>query len=256
MRIGYYFWMQRNPTKSREGKAVKSAWGWSAAAKRCFSGQDSRVGDVVAILPTQKKSSDEEIATYLIDLGARFQRWLHQDEFGPSRRQQTASLRALVRSSRNLQRELTKSSSLLKDIIDATLRRNADSLAPVLEAFCEAISQLERTLECSGAQKQKVARIAKLEVSAQTLMAQLQSLDTNTDSKIFVAAFVLGFNLSQTATPDLGLADVERWLIGYSSVVLNALNELNRRRGAEERVSLKLLVEELCTLWEYETGDL
>jgi hypothetical protein len=50
------------------------------------------------------------------------------------------------------------------------------------------------------------------------------------------------------------LADAELWLNAYWNVVDKTLCELNERGGAEERVSLKLLVEQLCEFWERETG--
>jgi hypothetical protein len=50
------------------------------------------------------------------------------------------------------------------------------------------------------------------------------------------------------------LASAEQWLNAYWNVVDKTLCELNERGGAEERVSLKLLVEQLCELWERETG--
>ena len=58
----------------------------------------------------------------------------------------------------------------------------------------------------------------------------------------------------QTCPPDFGLADTEQWLGAYWNVVDQTLCRLNGRGGAEERVSLKLLVEQLCELWERETG--
>ena len=45
----------------------------------------------------------------------------------------------------------------------------------------------------------------------------------------------------------------ERWLNGCWDVPLETLRTLSDRRGAQERVSLKLLVEELCNLYERET---
>ena len=54
--------------------------------------------------------------------------------------------------------------------------------------------------------------------------------------------------------PDFGLEDAEQWLNAYWNVVDQTLCELNEKRGAEERESLKLLVEQLCELWERETG--
>ena len=86
------------------------------------------------------------------------------------------------------------------------------------------------------------------------LLAQSQSIDSNTESEIFPVAQRRGFDPLQATGPSFGLADVERWLHGYWNVVVDTLEELSSRRGAEERVSLKLLVEQLCELWERETG--
>jgi hypothetical protein len=78
---------------------AKPCWSWTGVAELVFTGQDSHLQRLVAMLPA-KKSSDEQILVDLADLGARFHRRLHQDEFGPNRRQQTASLRALMKAAR------------------------------------------------------------------------------------------------------------------------------------------------------------
>jgi hypothetical protein len=75
---------------------AKPCWSWTGVAELGSSGQDAHLRDLVALLPV-KKSSDEQIVDYLADLRARFPRWLHQDEFGPNRREQTASLRCRCR---------------------------------------------------------------------------------------------------------------------------------------------------------------
>ena len=62
------------------------------------------------------------------------------------------------------------------------------------------------------------------------------------------------FDPLQPCAPDFSLADAEQWLNTYWNVVDQTLYGLNKRRGAEERVSLKLLVEQLCELWERETA--
>jgi hypothetical protein len=85
-------------------------------------------------------------------------------------------------------------------------------------------------------------------------MAQGQSLDTNADGEMFLVAIRHKFDPLQPCAPDFGLSDAERWLNTYRNVVDKTLHELNKRGGAEERVSLKLLVEELCGFWQRETG--
>ena len=48
------------------------------------------------MLPTMK-SGDAQVLAQLVELRARFHRWLHQDEFGPRRGEQTAALRAHIK---------------------------------------------------------------------------------------------------------------------------------------------------------------
>jgi hypothetical protein len=87
-------------------------------------------------------------------------------------------------------------------------------------------------------------------------MAQGQSLDTNADGEILLVAIQHRFDPLQTCPPDFGLTEAEQWLSAYWTVVDQTLCRLNERGGAEERVSLKLLVEQLCEFWERETGCL
>jgi hypothetical protein len=81
----------------------------------------------------------------------------------------------------------------------------------------------------------------------------LHFIDDATDSQIFDTALLRHFELSRT-TKRLSLAKAERWLHGYRDVLDITLERLKIRRGADERSSLKFLVEELCALWERETG--
>jgi hypothetical protein len=90
---------------------------------------------------------------------------------------------------------------------------------------------------------------------AGTLFAQIEAVDDTTDGEIALTALYRNFELSQTAaSEEFGLLDAQCWLNGYWNVLVETLNRLNDQRGAQERVSLKLLVEELCQLWEQETG--
>jgi hypothetical protein len=68
------------------------AWNWTGVASLAFDGREARLrGLVTEKLPITKSSLDD-IVLYLVDLGAHFERWLHQDEFGPTRQQQTAAI--------------------------------------------------------------------------------------------------------------------------------------------------------------------
>jgi len=186
-------------------------------------------------------------------LRAHFQRWLHQDELGPTRRQQTAALRALKKSLQTLQRQLAEGAPSQREQLDAILRNGHGGSSPTLERIYEAASDLGRYLRIPDSPNRKIDWTSKIKTCAETTMAQSQSLDTNTDGEILLIAIRHIFDPLQTFTP-AGLADAELWLNAYWNVVDKTLCELNERGGAEERVSLKLLVEQLCEFWERETG--
>jgi len=228
-------------------------WNWTGVAVLNFRNEDARLRQLVAMFPS-KRSSDEEIAAYLIDLGAHFQRWLHQDEFGPDRGHRTAILRALMKSLQRLEKHLIGSSSLIKGRLDAELRNQNDPSNLVIQALCEAAVDVAGDRRGAGALDRDAVWTSRLRDYTYTLLAQSQSIDSNTESEIFPIAQRRRFDPLQATGPSFGLADVERWLHGYWNVVAETLKELSDRRGAEERVSLKLLVEQLCELWERETG--
>jgi hypothetical protein len=233
---------------------TKPCWSWSGAEALDFAGQTHDLERLVAMLP-EKKSSADEILTFLVDLRAHFQRWMHQDEFGPTRRQQTAALSALKKSLQTLQRQLAKGALSQREQLDAMLRARNHLSAPVLERFCEGIDDLEHNLRTSGASRREIDWASRIKCRAERTMAQSQSLDTNTDGEILPIAIQHRFDPYQTYPADFSLADAEQWLNAYWNVVEQVLCELNKRGGAAERVSLKLLVEQLCELWERETAS-
>ena len=233
---------------------AKPCWFWTGAAELVFTSQDSHLRRLVAMLPA-KKSSDEQILIDLADLRARFPRRLHQDEFGPSRRQRIASLRALMKSFQALQRQLTKGSARVKRELDAVLRSRNDPSSDVLQALYESAADLEGGLWIARASNRDVMWVSQLAHRVITLMGQSQALDTNTDGEIFLTAACRKFDRSQATGLDFALADAECWLNNYWNMLVETLSELNKRRGAEQRVSLKLLIEQLCELWERETGS-
>ena len=226
---------------------AKPRWSWTGVAELVFSGRDSRLHDLVTLLPARRSTIEQAVA-YLVHLGAHFQKWLHQDEFGPSRGQQTAALRALMKSLWSLQKQLLKGSSFLNG-------RSNDPSRPVMQALYEAAADIQSDLRTAEAPNRDLIWVSKLRDCIETLIAQSQSLDTNTDGAISVTAWQRKFDLSQMAGLDFGLADVESWLNGYWDVLARTLNKFNSRGGAGERVSLKLLVEQLCEFWERETDS-
>jgi hypothetical protein len=228
-------------------------WSWSGVDALNFSERTEDLERLAAMLPA-KQSSDEQILAFLVYLRGRFARWLHQDELGPTRGQQTAALRALKKSIQTLQRQLAKGAPSQREQLDAILGNRTDSSVPTLERIYEAAADLERYLQVSDAPNRKIDWAVKIQTCTETAMAQIQCLDTNADGKILLIAILHGFDRLQMCPLHFGLAETEQWLNAYWNVVDQTLCELNERGGADERVSLKLLVEKLCELWERETG--
>jgi hypothetical protein len=250
----YIPWMNSAPTKSGKAGTTQPRWGWSGVSELKRPDQESHLQQLVAMLPTMK-SGDAQVLAQLVELRARFHGWLHQDEFGPRRGEQTAALRAHIKLVRELCQQLKKGTSRSRDRLDAALRTRSDQLSPMMDALSEAATEVDSTLQRAGASEREILWFSRVKNCAGELLKQLQLLDDNTDDQITEIALRRNFELALSAAlEEFGLADAERWLYGYRNVLVETLKALNGKRGAQERVSLKLLVEELCQLWERETG--
>ena len=102
--------MNSAPTKSGKAGTTQPRWGWSGVSELKRPDQESHLQQLVAMLPTMK-SGDAQVVAQLVELRARFHRWLHQDEFGPRRGEQTAALRAHIKLVRELCQRLNKGKS-------------------------------------------------------------------------------------------------------------------------------------------------
>jgi hypothetical protein len=103
-----------------------------------------------------------------------------------------------------------------------------------MQALYEAAADIQSDLRTAEAPNRDLIWVSKLRDCIETLIAQSQSLDTNTDCAISVTAWQRKFDLSQAAGLDFGLADVESWLNGYGDVLTRTLNKLNSRGGGEQ----------------------
>jgi hypothetical protein len=228
------------------------SWFWTGVEALTPDNDDSQFRLVVAVLHP-RRSSDQELLVYLMDQRARFRRWLHQDEFGPRRAQQAAALRTLMKSINKLRKQLQIGSWEQRRHLDAVLRDRNVPASTIIEAIYEAAMDAERCLRMAKAPQIQIDWAFKLQECADSLMAHLYALDTNAEGEVFLVATRTGFDVSQAAGSNFSLEKAESWLDSVSSVLFETLGILSSRGGAEGRVSLKLLVEQLCQLWEHET---
>jgi hypothetical protein len=240
--------------KSGKAGPGQPRWGWSGVSRLNQHDQESNLQQLVAMLPA-KKSGDTAILAQLVELRARFHGWLHQDEFGPSRGEQTAALRRLLTTVGKSCEQLKKGSVRSRARLDAGLRSAIDPSSQMVEALSVAIAESHSALQPGNASRRETLWFSRLKKYIEALLSQMHLVDDTTDGQIADTAQRREFEISQTAGPEgCGLADAEQWLHDYRDVLDGTIKRLKVRRGAQERVSLKLLVEELCTLWEYETG--
>src|ERR1700722_11008143 len=120
--------MYSAPTKSGKAGTIQPRWRWSGVSELIRRDQDLHVEHLVAMLPVTR-SSRGDLVTQLVDLRARFHGWLHQDEFGPSRGEQTATLRAHIKFARELCQRLNRGKPRSRNRLDAALRGSNDGLS-------------------------------------------------------------------------------------------------------------------------------
>jgi hypothetical protein len=231
---------------------AKPIWYWNGVAALVCDSGNPRLRDLLTMLPTTRSNPDEIVAQ-LGELGARYQRWLHQDEFGPTRQQQTATIRALMTAVQKLQRHFAKCAPSLRSRFEMHLHDGNNPSNTVLEALFEAAVDLEHSFRKGGAPNFHLTWARQLRDFIELLMVSSQAVDTNADGEIFCIAIKRNFDLSSLTGINFEFAEAERWLSDYWNVLLEAFATLGESGGADERVSLKLLIEQLCELWERET---
>jgi hypothetical protein len=249
--------MTVRPTKSprsRESRLGKSRLGWSGAT--ALAGGNRAFDDVLNLLPS-RKSVTEVIAGQLADLKARTHGWLHQDEFGPSRGDQAAAVKAVMLSVRGLCHLLQRTPSHIRARLDDAIRRRDDGLHACVLAMDAAAADVEKDFKRNSSSHADINWLSRVCQAVATLLTEAETLDDNTEGQIADTAMMRGFDLSQVVTSEkFGLVQIEAWLNSYANILFETLSRLNDRRGAEERVTLKLMVEELCKIYEHETGML
>src|SRR6266478_7096832 len=181
------------PYKSAKSRPAQPRWGWSGVSKLTRRDQELHVEHLAAMLPATK-SSRAEVVAQLVELRARFHGWLHQDEFGPRRGEQTAALRAHIKLVRELCQRLNKGKSRSRDRLDAALRSSNDGLSPAVAALGEAAADVESALQITSSKNQDIGWFSRVRSCAETLFEKIETLDDNTNSQIALTPCTAIFN--------------------------------------------------------------
>jgi hypothetical protein len=245
-------------------------WGWSGAAEVILPrDREQELISAARLLPNPK-SSPESLVTELLELGARYIRYLHQDEFGPTRAQRTAALQQLLEQVSALLRQLK--------VLPAHLRFHLSSQLTVNDEFGRLIDKpngldifdimkpryIELLYEAAGDVKlflsaqatEDVKRMEFFEKVAKRTFALLDNIDTSTSSDLILNAVSQPSQVpsspARSADP-LDLLGAEA--IQLSRCLSQTLSRLKGCRGPDPRLSVPALVWPLCHLWRRETGQ-
>jgi hypothetical protein len=254
--------MSSAPVKERRGIAMPR-WGWSGAAPNIppkLSRSD--IARVRAALPRRQKSI-RPIVRELRALGGKFHRYLHQDEFGPSRAERMAALRGLGCPFHRLPSLL---SELPRDFRKRLGDRLAESAPPNIllnmdiddfEAYSndgDAVWLVAEAAAPDGSMlKGNVAGLmANVANAAEEAAVLFSALDTTTAGELVDGLELSRLEVVRDEEANFAMVHARIRRLGWR--VERALARLERRRGPEPAISLKWLVWNLCDLYQRETG--
>jgi hypothetical protein len=250
--------------RSRENAKTRR-WGWSGADKIVPPlWSEAELLRIIGLLPSPQ-SPVENILAELQALGGRYHRYLHQDEFGPTRAERMQALRDTIVSLSELssrfeslppQLRLLLSEKLLKYHL-ATEQRDLDLVEfysadkAVIDAALESASDVQQTL-LGGDRTDDAKLIEEVCLAAGATAALLEYLDTTAEADIVLdAGSASPLPTTNSADPFITVSVAIKRL---RSRLEFALSHLARRKGPEARSSLVFLVWQLCDLWRRETG--
>jgi hypothetical protein len=242
-------------------------WGWSGVAPLTAVQLSASDIDNLRDLLLGHRSPIAQIVLSLRDLGVRYCRYLHQDEFGPTRAQRMAALRLLLEAfdlllsrlnelPEHLRLRLSKhlasrGSPVERDIDDCPAHRNdEEAVREVAEAAVD-----ERRMLYAASATHDVELMNELSGAAETTLQLLWTLDTTTAGAVAIDAELPRLAIEGGAESDvIGFAVVCARIGRLRRRVEVMLARLRRQKGPECSVSSKWLVWQLCDLYHHETG--
>jgi hypothetical protein len=257
--------MPARSIRKKRGTA-EPRWGWSGPAQVIppkLSPAD--IARVRATLP--RRIPIRQIIVELRELGGRFHRRLHQDEFGPSRAESMAALRALADRFDVLtlslselptpprlwlceQLAVTASPSVLLDMDDdfGVYANDEEALRRLAEIATAPSGKAYALL--TGAETTAIANLGNAAEVAAVLFSNLDSTTSGTLIDEFRVR-PLSVVWDEESNFTIARARIHR----LKNRIEQALARLEGQRGPETSLSLRWLVWELCDLYLRETGQ-
>jgi hypothetical protein len=257
--------VNENQVKRSQSNAASPRWGWSGVHQIIPPlWAEAELRRVICLLPS-RQSSIENIVAELQAIGARYHRYLHQDEFGPTRAERMQALRDLLAHLGVLSSRLESLPPQLRLVLSdgsleyrsSTEQLDVDPVAfystdqAVIDVVSESALNLRHTLIGVG-RIDEANLVGEICAAADAIAPLLWNLDTTTDANVAIDVGSAGPEpTNNSVDPLIAVSAAIRRL---SSRFELALTHLRRRKGPEARLSLVLLVWQLCDLWRRETG--
>ena len=248
-----------NHTEVRRARtAAQPHWVWSGVAELVRPPRAKRKLRFAASLLPCRQSPVESIVVEFLDLGAKYQRYLHQDEFGPTRAEGMEALRQLLKQVTALLSKLNGLPEHLRSQLDSRVSLDERSRSLCVTSggsYAEDDETVVELLYEAAADETQAADDAwlmeALAEGARETWLFLCALDTTTSWEVVIA----GNFVPPDASDADALSLLRSRIMDLSRRFKLALDRLTRRRGPEGGLSLRWLVRQLCDLWCRETGQ-
>jgi hypothetical protein len=223
-------------------------WGWSGAEKRAtLPLSDEALARLYKSLRSPR-STVAELRAKILELGARYHRYLHQDEFGPTRAERMSALRAVLA-------QIAKLDSLILDLPEHLAHDLVNNFEnqPLLQSWTIGQVHHAASIElCSRRFQRPTNDLSILEnfcAAAEVAIDLISSLDASSEAELLNDAFSTGVLIERNV-----FSAIDAPISALKAQVGLTLDRLGRQHGPEKQLSIWWLVWELCDLWTQETA--
>jgi hypothetical protein len=222
---------------------------------------DDTLAQILSLLPTQLLTS-EEVKAHILDLGARYHRYLHQDEFGPTRAERISALRTVLGRLEQLDSQLIELPQHLA--LDLTSNSELQSWR-ILHCWSilrgRTVEQIHHaaTLEFSECYAQRLVddlnTLKTICAAVEVAIDLIARLDTSSEGELFVDSTRTSLLIAKN-TRGIDIFCVEAAPLDHLKRQFRlTIDRLQHRHGPEKHLSLPWLVWQLCDLWTDVTGQ-
>jgi len=224
-------------------------WGWSGAEQLSEPPLSKDVLTSLYALLADPRSTIDGLGTKILELGARYHRYLHQDEFGPSRAERSSALRAVLI-------QIEKLDSLILDLPEHLALDLVNNLnnQPLLQSL--TIGQIHHATNIELSSRHSRHSTSDLKVlenicaTADAAIDLISSLDTSSETELLNDTFRTKLLMAEDV-----FSIIDAPLSALKPQITMTLERLRREYGPERQLSTWWLVWELCGLWTHETGQ-